>query len=147
MWLSKKLSIYRTAEQEGAAADMGITTIGGTNASVETRGEQRNLEVFAPRGIIWQPQQGDTVLVIKGGIGCQEHCIVAAETVSKGPDTLTPGELYLFSDGASLYLRNDGSILITGDLYVEGKVQIKGNVDIFGTLRVNGEPYKPCNCV
>ena len=56
MWLSKKLSLQHAAEQEGAAADMGVTTIGGGSASVVTRGEQRDLAVFAPGGLVWQPK-------------------------------------------------------------------------------------------
>ena len=80
MWLSQKLSIDRTARQEGASTDMGITTIGGASASVETRGEQRDLEIFAPGGLVWQPHAGDTVLVVKGGCGAKETCVVAAET-------------------------------------------------------------------
>ena len=64
---------------------MGVTTIGGGNASVMTKGEQRNLEVFAPGGLTWQPQAGDTVLVIKGGTGGQERCVVAADTSAAVP--------------------------------------------------------------
>ncbi len=67
MWLSRTIAARQRAERESAAADMGVTTIGGGSASVMTKGEQRNLEVFAPGGLIWQPQAGDTVLVIKGG--------------------------------------------------------------------------------
>ena len=75
MWLSRTIAARQRAERESAAADMGVTTIGGSSASVMTRGEQRNLEVFAPGGLIWQPQAGDTVLVIKGGTGGQEQCV------------------------------------------------------------------------
>ena len=32
MWLSKALTLQRAAEQEGTAADMGVTTIGGGSA-------------------------------------------------------------------------------------------------------------------
>lgn len=153
MWLSKKLSIYRAAEQEGAATDMGITTIGGASASVMTRGEQRNLEVFAPGGLVWQPRSGDTVLVVKGGAGGQEQCVLAADTAASAPEEMAPGELYLYScGGASLYLRSDGSIAvigpveIRGNLYVEGNVKLNGRVDIFGSLYINGLPYRPCMC-
>ena len=53
MWLSRKFAAYRTAEQEGTVADMGVTTIGGGSAAVVTRGEQRELETFAPGGLVW----------------------------------------------------------------------------------------------
>ena len=105
MWLSKALTLQRAAEQEGTAADMGVTTIGGGSASVMTRGEQRDLEVFAPGGLIWQPRAGDTVLVVKGGVGCQERCVVAAETSAATPVDMKPGELFLYAcNGASVFL-------------------------------------------
>ncbi len=83
MWLSKTIALRQRAERESTAADMGVTTIGGGSASVMTKGEQRELEVFAPGGLVWQPQAGDTVLVVKGGTGCQEQCLVAASRRSR----------------------------------------------------------------
>ena len=153
MWLSKKLAINQRLEQEGAAADMGVTTIAGSAASVMTRAEQRDLAVFAPGGVLWQPRVGDTVLVIRGGAGGQENCVVAAEPAATPPEGMAPGELYLYSSGgASLYLRGDGSIAVTGpveiagELRVTGPVRLTGRVDISGSLYVNGEVYRPCRC-
>ena len=145
MWLSKKLSLQRAAEQEGAAADMGVTTIGGGSASVVTRGEQRDLAVFAPGGLVWQPKCGDTVLVIKGGVGCQESCVAAADTGANAPKDMAPGELYLYSDGgASVYLRSDGSIEIKGPASGSGKTTLLRCLNFLerpdsGIIRVNGE--------
>ncbi len=153
MWLSKKLSVNRRAEQEGAAADMGVTTIGGACASVMTRGEQRDLPVFSPGGFLWQPRAGDTVLVIKGGSGCQEQCVVAAEAAATPPEGMAPGEVFLYSaGGSSIYIKNDGSLIVRGavklrgDLSVIGQVALQGRVDINGKLVINGEPYRPCTC-
>lgn len=153
MWLSKSLSLRQAADRENTAADMGVTTIGGGSASVMTRGEQRDLEVFAPGGVVWQPRAGDTVLVIKGGVGCQERCVVAAETASAGPADMAPGELFLYSaGGASIYLRGDGSIVVKGQVSVEGSLSVEGSVtmtgivNINGSLIINGLPYRPCLC-
>lgn len=153
MWLSEKFSRHRTVEQEGAGADMGVTTIGGAYASVMTRGEQRHVPVFSPGGMVWQPGSGDTVLVIKGGVGAQEQCVIAAETAQNAPADMEPGELFLYSAaGASIFLRSDGSIRvkgpveIRGGLEVEGTVSLTGRVSIQGSLYVNGEPYRPCSC-
>ena len=53
------------------------------------------------------------VLVIKGGVGCQERCIVGADTTSFTPENMAAGELFLYSTGgASVYLKNDGSIAV-----------------------------------
>ena len=154
MWLSRKFSAYRAVEQEGTVADMGVTTIGGASASVMTRGEQRDLEVFAPGGLVWQPRAGDTVLVIKGGVGCQERCVVAAETASAAPEDMAPGELFLYSsEGSSIHLKNDGSIAIkgdieleadaeiTGNIKLEGNTEIKGNIKVTGNVEIEGKLY------
>lgn len=159
MWVSRAFSLRQAAEREGTAADMGMTTIGGKNASVMTRGEQRELEIFAPGGLVWQPLAGDTVLVVKGGVGCQEQCVVAAETAGAAPKDMAPGELFLYSTGgASIYLRGDGSIDIKGSVSLEGDLRVRGDVTmtgnttltgsvaINGQLTVNGEPYRPCRC-
>lgn len=165
MWVSRAMALRQAAEREASAVDMGVTTIGGGSASVMTRGEQRDLEVFAPGGVVWQPQAGDTVLVVRGGVGCQEQCVVAAETAAAAPAAISPGELYLYSSGgASVYLKKDGSIAVKGPVRLEGSLEIKGNltlegdlsvsgntdltgrVDITGELYVNGELYRPCRC-
>lgn len=140
MWLSRKFSAYRAAEQEGTVADMGVTTIGGGNAAVVTRGEQRKLTAFAPGGIVWQPKVGDTVLVIKGGVGCQERCIVGADTTFFTPENMAAGELFLYSTGgASVYLKNDGSIAVKGNIRLEGDLDIEGDVHLTGDLNLQGD--------
>lgn len=165
MWVSRAFSLRQAAEREGTAADMGMTTIGGKNASVMTRGEQRELEIFAPGGLVWQLLAGDTVLVVKGGVGCQERCVVAAETSAATPVDMKPGELFLYAcNGASVFLRGDGTITVEGDvslkgdadvegnvsivgnLEVRGNVKLQGAVEISGSLTINGEPYRPCRC-
>lgn len=159
MWLSKEFSMRQASDRESTAADMGVTTIGGSSASVMTRGEQRDLEIFCPGGIVWQPLAGDTVLVLKGGVGCQERCVVAADTAGSAPAGMSPGELFLFSTGeASIYLKADGSISIKGRVFLAdslevegsvkltGNIQMEGNVQINGSLIINGMPYRPCMC-
>lgn len=166
MWLSKSIALRQSAAREGAAADMGTTTIGGGSASVMTRGEQRDLSVFSPSGVIWQPKAGDTVLVIKGGAGGQEQCIIAADTAGAAPEDLVPGELYLHSSRDTfIFLRADGSIAVKGNLSAEGDGTIKGSINLTGdveltgvvtvngtlsvngNLIINGQPYRPCSCV
>lgn len=125
MWLSKRLK----AEQSRAetAADLGVTTIGGERAGVYARGEVRNLPVCTPGGLLWQPRSGDAVVVLKGGPGGEERCILGVEHDS-APYVIGDGEVCLYSGGASIHLRSDGSIVM------EGRVII------------NGETYKPCEC-
>lgn len=129
MWISKKM---RPAPPT-ADADLGVTTIAGGQAGVLTRGEVRSLPVYGPGGYLWMPQNGAEVLVIKGGPGGQEQCVVGMR--QGAPEaSMQPGEVLIRSGGASIYLKADGSLLLRGRVCVEGE------------LLINGEPYRPCTC-
>ncbi|MDD3346820.1 hypothetical protein [Oscillibacter sp.] len=130
MWLSSKM---RTAPPT-ADTDLGVTTISGDSVGVVTRGEVRALPVYGPGGYIWMPENGTTVLVIKGGPGGEEQCVAGMrqETIPVG---MLPGEVYLHGpNDTSVYLRQNGA------------VELRGDVEISGSLMVNGVPYQPCTC-
>ena len=130
MWISSRM---RPAPPT-ADADLGVTTIAGKEAGVLTRGEVRNLPVYSPGGYAWAPENGAEVLVIKGGPGGAEQCVVgtrqerAEEERAAGGD-LRPGEVRITGPGGSaIHLKADGS------------------VDIRGFLTINGIAYAPCTC-
>ena len=124
MWLSKQM---RPAPPT-ADADMGMTTIGGEQTGVVTRGEVRDLPVYGPGGYVWLPENGKAVLVIKGGPGGEEQC-VAGTAQEAVPEGLEPGEVCLFSGSGAVILSKDGSIVLRGTVKVEGD------------LLINGEPW------
>lgn len=124
MWLSKRLR--QTAAGEETAADLGVTTIGGSSAGVYTRGEARDLAICTPGGLLWRPRSGDQVVVLKGGPGGEEAFVLG--TLGEGDDTLEDGEIGLRVGGASVLVKKDGTVVINGSLII------------------NGEPYKPCTC-
>ena len=130
MWLSKVMRTVRA----GTDADLGVTTISGGSVGVVTRGEVRSLPVYGPGGSVWLPENGAAVLVIKGGPGGEEQCVSGMQQRS-APDGMMPGEVYVYGPGGnSVYLKQDGS------------VELRGDVNIQGSLSVNGEAYKPCSC-
>ncbi len=121
MWLSKQTKKSNPTSE----ADLGVTTIAGSQVGVLTKGEVRELPVFGPGGYIWQPANGDAVLVIKGGPGGEESCV--AGKAQAAAEDLQPGEVCLYAPGgASIRLRSDGS------------VELKGRVRITGDLMING---------
>ena len=129
MWLSKQMK----PEAPTADADLGSVTIAGGSAGVVTRGEVRALPVYGPGGYVWLPENGATVLVVKGGPGGEEQCVAGAK--QRALEGMEPGEVYLYGPGGgAVYLRKDGT------------VELRGTVSIQGQLVVNGEPYKPCTC-
>lgn len=130
MWLAQSMK----RQIPTADADQGVTTIVGDEMGVVTRGEVRRLPIYGPGGYVWLPESGAAVLVIKGGPGGEEHCVCGGKQ-AEAPAGMQPGEVYLYGPGGnSVYLRQDGSIELTGD------------VKLRGTLNVNGEAYKPCSC-
>ena len=129
MWLSRKT---RTAPPT-ADAELGVTSIAGGSAAVLTRGELRSVPVFSPGGYLWQPAVGQTVLVIRGRPGGEERCLAGAEQPAP-PVSMQPGEVFLYSSGgASVYLKADGSAVISGT-----RIALRGSVAVEGSLSING---------
>ena len=130
MWLAQ--SMKRQAPT--ADADQGVSTIVGDQMGVVTRGEVRQLPIYGPGGYVWLQESGASVLVIKGGPGGEEQCVCGGKQAAV-PKGMKPGEVYLYGPkGSSVYLRQDGTI------------QLTGRVAVTGTLVVNGQVYKPCSC-
>ncbi len=116
MWLARQASL---ANRE-AAADItsGRVSIAGGAPAVELAGEQRELELASPGGYFWKPKAEQQALVLRTDDGGR----LAAGILSEAPEDLEPGEVRLVSaGGAEIRLGNDGSVQITGTLYINGK--------------------------
>ena len=111
-------------------AQVGKTTVAGGNAAVFTDGEYRGVRVFSPGGYVWRPAVGDDVLVLKTPDGTYA---LGAETVG-APEDMQPGDVFVrAASGASVYLKTDGTVLVSGDVSVRGRVDIEGSLYINGT--------------
>ncbi len=74
MWLGKQGRLRR----ESGGAELGVTSIPGTEAAVLAGGESRALPVYGPGGCCWVPEAGQRVLLIRGGPGGEEQCVAGA---------------------------------------------------------------------
>lgn len=117
MWLSKRVMLERP---EDDAATLGTVTIGGDAPAVVTDAEKRRAKVISPGGYCWNPAATDCVLVVRG------NELYVAGMPQGGTMGLEPGEVLLFSKGASVKVSNDGEITLTGDVYVEGDLYVNG---------------------
>lgn len=117
MWLSEKLS---AAPADSVSAERGFVTIGGDSSGVFSCGESRELPVVSPGGYVWKPACADPVLVLQGGAGGEERCIIGK--VQGMADSLADGEVCIFSrdSNAAIFLRNDGRIELNGQVYING---------------------------
>ncbi len=119
MWLSS-----RRPQISPRQATTGEVTIGGANAAVYTDSEKRNAVFFSPGGYFWVPGAGQSMVVIKSGDN-ETYCM--GREVTSMPVEMEEGEVYIVSGGnASIYLKNDGSVQISGDVSVTGRMRVNG---------------------
>ena len=110
MWLSSKM---RPAPAT-ADADLGVTTIAGDSVGVMTRGEVRTVPIYGPGG--------------------EEQCVCGMKQGAP-PEGMLPGEVLVYGPGEnSVYLKQDGKVVLRGEVCVEG------------SLWINGAAYAPCHC-
>lgn len=91
-------------------------------------------------GMSCPPSPGDQVLVLAQE-GDAEHGVIVGRTYSSGqaPPAAPVGELWLVhNSGSFIKLRNDGTLLIRGDVHVEGDIydrqgslsRLRGHYDV-----------------
>lgn len=108
MWLTSFLNKDRTAQP---ATKGSITGAQQQKVQVEASTQHRDVAVVAPYGIAYVPPVGEGAVVVPFDGG--EVCV---GVVSSSPLKLQRGELMLYSQGgASIVLKNDGSVLINGE--------------------------------
>ncbi len=154
MWMGERLN--RRDESQITAADMGRTSISGETVAVVSRGELRELEIWRPGGYVWRPKRDDEVLVVKGGTAGEERCVLAMAP-EEAPEEIDAGEVCIFSGGAVVLLRNDGSMELknsgasvkikgSGVEIRGGSIRLMGDVEVEGSLTINGVACCPgCN--
>lgn len=117
MWLSEREQ--RRQERERAAALVGEVTLGGDPAGAYLDGERRALPVFGPGGYVWRPAPGQQVLVIKAGQQGEAPCVAGALCGEQWQ--LEPGEVLIHNGEASIRLRMDGTVAVTGSMTLNGR--------------------------
>ena len=105
MWLSEREQ--RRRERERAAALVGETTLGGDPAEAQKRPDQRPAAA------------GQQVLVIKAGQQGEAPCVAGALCGEQWQ--LEPGEVLIHSGEASIRLRMDGTVAVTGNMTLNGR--------------------------
>lgn len=107
MWLT---SFLNKGNYKAPATKGSIT---GTNASsvcIDASAQHRDVSLVAPYGIAYVPPVGEGAVLVPfdGGDAC-------VGVVAGLPENLERGEVMLYSaGGASIVLKNDGTVLING---------------------------------
>ena len=120
MWLSKQLS-GSAAEQ--TVAEFGSVTMEGNNTAVVTEGEKRGVSTVFPGGYAYRVQTGETVAILH----CGNTDLIQGTILDRVPDELEPGEVKITAaGGAAILLKNDGNILLQGNVTVSGTLTTEG---------------------
>ena len=133
MWITKKIA----ATAAPKVVERGETSIGGEEAAVALRGEQRGIEVMAPGGYIWRPKRGDDVLVIKDSV--RGESVIAAAKMGAGPEEMKDGEVCISVGSTKIYLTNTGKIKMYGDIVLFGSLTYGEEEEEEGNGEGNGE--------
>lgn len=117
MWLAEK--IMRTDNVAGGGT---VGTV-GTGPAVISEIEAGGYELLRHAGIIRLPVEGERYLALDCADGTR---VVIGALVSELPEEAEAGEIYAFTDSASVLLKNDGSIVINGSVSIEGSLRVNG---------------------
>ncbi len=121
MWLSKKLAegSTQTTNNNTEIGNLSIAT--DDLVAAISSCEKRGIVFYAPLGIEFFPSEGQKVLLLS--CGNQTACVGVE---MKKSDNLQSGEIRLFSQGgASILLKNDGSIVLNNTVTVAKNGNIK----------------------
>ena len=135
MWLSKKAAGSETERE--TPARIAEITIGGGDPAAESRGENRSLAVASLGGYCWKPSAGQSALILDCADGASALSGVVQES---WPEGLASGEVCIRSGGASITLKNDGRIIVAGDVELTGDLSVTGSVAVAGSMTLNGWP-------
>ncbi|MBR5773838.1 MAG: hypothetical protein IKY44_03200 [Clostridia bacterium] len=114
MWISKKLaeSNNQALESNTEIGNLSITT--DELIAAISSCEKRGISFYTPPGIEFYPSEGQRVLLIS----CGNQTVCAGVEMQKS-STLRSGEIRLFSQGgASIVLKNNGSIVLNGKVTI-----------------------------
>ena len=119
MWLAEKI---RSTGSTGAA-DVGIISVGGASPTVMSEYERGSCALLSPAGLIRLPADGEEHLTMECADGTRA---VLGTFVSDVPQGLQEGEIYAATDSARIWIKNDGSIELSGDVNIVGSLTVNG---------------------
>lgn len=110
MWLLDYVT--KNTLKNGDISYGNVTSSDMGNVAVNASLEHRDVPLVAPYGIVYNPPKGEQSVVLPLSSGCACVGVIAPNK------ELEAGELMLYSKGgASIVLKNDGTVLINGKVY------------------------------
>lgn len=108
MWINEYMTGRSFGENTAAVGEIRAADNG--NVAVSSSCDYGALPLIAPAGIVYVPTAGASTMVMNGAGGT-----VCLGVIAPPPEDLEAGELMLYSaGGASIVLKNNGTVLING---------------------------------
>lgn len=121
MWLTQFLN--QNGKSRNTSSVGSVTKASQGSVEVDTSQPHSNIKVLAPFGVAYVPLLGEEAMV--ASLDGVKLCV---GVVVRGNRDLQKGELRLFSaGGSSITLKNDGRVLIEGDVYINGEEVSRGS--------------------
>jgi hypothetical protein len=121
MWLSN----MGNGPDKISSAQVGTVSLDDTHMGVYTGVEQRDVSVCVPGGYCWRPKIGQNVMIVK----CGDYEVCVTGVYQENFQEIQAGEVRITSDGgAEIWLKNDGTIVLSGDTYIEGNLNVSGGI-------------------
>lgn len=108
MWISKNIALQT---QIGYTSELGEVSESGNGCfSGYGQNGKGRYYIASPGGMVYYPQKGERAVIVSTDSGN-----ICTGIIKEKDDELEPGELKLYSaGGASIMLKNDGSVWING---------------------------------
>lgn len=108
MWLTSFMA--KNIKDKSAVSAGSVTATRDGRVEVDSSARHLDLPVVAPYGVIYVPPVGSQAVMVSTSMG--DACVGVVNNQAQG---LRAGELMLCSaGGASIVLKNDGTVLING---------------------------------
>ena len=118
MWLDE---IYRRPHENTAMC--GVVSMGGVLPAAETDGEHRNMKILRSGGVLRIPTAGEQQLVMRCDSG---DYVMMGELEGEIPADMAAGEVYIKTENAAVLMKNNGRIIIEGELEIRGSLSLNG---------------------
>lgn len=118
MWLDE---IYRRPDEDAALC--GKISMGGASPAAETNGEHRNMKILRGGGVLRIPTAGEQQLIMRCDSG---DYVMLGELDGEIPSGMEAGEVYIKTENAAVHMKNNGRIIIEGELEITGSLSLNG---------------------
>lgn len=120
MWLDE---INRKSPDSSVLS--GVVTLCGETTAAETDCEHRDIKLLRAGGALRMPRLGERQLIMLCGDG---EYVALGSCEGDAPADMEAGEVYIKTENAAVLMKNNGRIIVEGDVEIEGSLSLNGRL-------------------